>query len=237
MLGMALDGGGPELDKAAAPTAEASATGPTLPKRRGPKVDLELTRQRREDILREAANLFDQVGYHGVNMEMIAEAAGLKKPTLYHYVKGKDEILYLMQRAVIVGVRQGIEQRIADGQQPLDLLRGVYEDIFRQLRDAPGTIRSFFEHGRELTTPQQADIGKERAAFTRVVARVIFRGMEAGLIARADPRLMALCFFGVVNWAYQWYDPVRDGEPETIAARCFEIFCRGMVVPGAMPQD
>jgi len=207
-----------------------------IPKRRGPKVDLELTRQRRADILREAANLFEQVGYHGVNMEMIAEAAGLKKPTLYHYVKGKDEILYLMQRAVIIGVREGIEQRIAQSQSPLDLLRGVYEDIFTQLRNAPGTVRSFFEHGRELTPDQQADIKKERDAFTKVVAQVIFRGMQGGLIAKADPRLMALCFFGVVNWAYQWYDPVRDGEPETIAARCFDIFCRGMAQPGAMPQ-
>ena len=201
---------------------------PAMPKRRGPKVDLELTRQRREDILREAANLFEQVGYHGVNMEMIAEAAGLKKPTLYHYVKGKDEILFLMQRAVIVGVREGIEARIARGQPPLELLQGVYEDIFRQLRDAPGTVRSFFEHGRELTAEQQSEIGRERNAFTRVVARVIFRGMESGAINRADPRLMALCFFGVVNWAYQWYDPLRDGEPETIASKCFEIFCQGM---------
>ncbi len=69
-------------------------------------------------------------------MEMIAEAAGLKKPTLYHYVKGKDEILFLMQRAVIVGVREGIEARIARGEGPLELLQGVYEDIFRQCRVA-----------------------------------------------------------------------------------------------------
>jgi len=219
------------------PAADPPAESPAPPRRRGPKVDLELTRQRREDILREAANLFDQVGYHGVNMEMIAEAAGLKKPTLYHYVKGKDEILFLMQRAVIVGVREGIEARIARGQPPLELLQGVYEDIFRQLRDAPGTVRTFFEHGRELTADQQAEIGRERTAFNRVVARVIFRGMESGAIRRSDPRLMALCFFGVVNWAYQWYDPVRDGEPETIAAKCFEIFCRGMVPAGDPEAD
>lgn len=223
------------MDHAETEGPVATSDRPAIPKRRGPKVDLELTRQRREDILREAANLFDQVGYHGVNMEMIAEAAGLKKPTLYHYVRGKDEILFLMQRAVIVVVREGIEQRIAEGLPPLDLLRGVYEDIFTQLRDAPGTVRSFFEHGRELTPDQQAEIGKERDAFTRIVARVIFRGMESGLISKADPRLMALCFFGVVNWAYQWYDPVRDGEPDSIAARCFDIFSRGMVAPGAMP--
>lgn len=199
------------------------------PRRRGPKVDLELTRQRREDILREAAHLFDQVGYHGVNMEMIAQAAGLKKPTLYHYVKSKDEILFLMQHAVIIGMREGISRRMDEQQDPLRILRGVYEDTFRQLRDAPGTVRSFFEHGRELTTEQQAEISKERDAFTRIVAKVIQKGMDEGLIAKSNPRLMALCFFGVVNWAYQWYRPERDSEPEIIAEQCFDIMCRGMV--------
>lgn len=206
------------------------------PRRRGPKVDVELTRQRREDILREAANLFDQVGYHGVNMEMIAQAAGLKKPTLYHYVRGKDEILFLMQHAVIVGMREGITRRVEEGQEPLEILRGIYTDTFRQLRNSPGTVRSFFEHQRELTAEQGKLIQKERDAFTRIVAQVIARGMDAGVITRSDPRLMALCFFGIVNWAYQWYRPERDPEPEAIAAQCFEIFARGMATPEALAQ-
>lgn len=216
-------------DKTDVPASGSDQPAETAPRRRGPKVDLELTRQRRADILREAAHLFDQVGYHGVNMELIAEAAGLKKPTLYHYVKSKDEILFLMQHAVIVGMRDGITRRIDEGRDPLNILRGVYEDTFRQLRDAPGTIRSFFEHGRELTAEQQAEIGKERDAFTRVVSKVIQKGMDDGVIAKSNPRLMALCFFGVVNWAYQWYRPERDSEPEIIAAQCFDIMCRGLV--------
>lgn len=206
------------------------------PRRRGPKVDVELTRQRREDILREAANLFDKVGYHGVNMEMIAQAAGLKKPTLYHYVRGKDEILFLMQHAVIVGMREGITRRIEEGRPPLEILRGIYTDTFRQLRTSPGTVRSFFEHQRELGPDQAKAIQKERDAFTRIVARVISEGMDAGIISRNDPRLMALCFFGIVNWAYQWYRPERDPEPEVIAAQCFEIFARGMATPDALAR-
>jgi AcrR family transcriptional regulator len=200
------------------------------PRKRGPKVDVELTRQRRTDIVREAAHLFDQVGYHGVNMEMIAEAAGLKKPTLYHYVTGKDEILFNMQDSMIVRMRENMAERAGAGQDCLSILRGVYEDIFTQLRDSPGTVRSFFEHQREMGAEQQAKIRKERQDYTALVMKVLSDGMDAGILVRSDVRLTALCFFGICNWAYQWYRPSRDPAPEIVARQCFEIFARGIAV-------
>lgn len=198
------------------------------PRKRGPKVDVELTRQRRADIAREAANLFDQVGYHRVNMEMIAEAAGLKKPTLYHYISGKEEILFNMQEAMIVPLRERLAERIDAGMDRLSILRAIYEDIFRNLHDAPGVVRAFFEHQRDVGSEREAEIREQRNAYTRDVMKVISDGMDAGEISRADVRLMTLCFFGIANWAYQWYRPGRDPEPEVIAGQCFDIFARGM---------
>jgi TetR/AcrR family transcriptional regulator, cholesterol catabolism regulator len=202
---------------------------PATPRKRGPKVDVELTRQRRGDILREAARLFDQVGYHGVNMEMIAEAAGLKKPTLYHYIRSKDEILFGIQEQMIVSLRGKIAERRKAGMGPVAILRGVFEDIFQNLHDSPGAVRSFFEHGRELSKEQMAAIRKERNAYTSEVMQVIEEGMEQGTLQRDDIRLTAMCLFGISNWAYQWYRPGRDPEPKEIAARCFDIFAHGMV--------
>lgn len=207
----------------------ATTTEKPAPRKRGPKVDVELTRQRRSDIVREAARLFDQVGYHGVNMEMIAEAAGLKKPTLYHYIASKEEILFNIQEIYLIRLRQKISARIEAGMDTLAILRGVYEDIFRQLHDSPGTVRSFFEHQRELGPEFEARIRKERNAYNAEVVRVISDGMDKGVICRADVRLMALCFFGVTNWAYQWYRPGRDPAPEALADQCFDIFARGML--------
>lgn len=198
------------------------------PRKRGPKVDVELTKQRRSDIVREAAHLFDQVGYHRVNMEMIAEAAGLKKPTLYHYITGKEEILFNMQDAMIVHMREMMTARIDEGLDCLTILRGVYEDIFTQLRDSPGTVRSFFEHQREMGAEQQAKIRKERQDYTAQVMKVLNDGMDAGVLNRSDVRLTALCFFGICNWAYQWYRPVRDPAPAIMAQQCFDIFARGI---------
>jgi TetR/AcrR family transcriptional regulator, cholesterol catabolism regulator len=196
-------------------------------RRRGPQADIALTDRRRGDILREAARLFDQVGYHGVNMEMIAEAAGLKKPTLYHYIRSKDEILFGIQEQMIAALHAGLTHRIDEGRNTVHLLQGVFEDIFRALHDRPGVVRSFFEQSLELTPESRAEISRRRSAFTSDVMQVIRQGMETGALRRSDVRLTTLCFFGVCNWAYQWYQP-RATEPDTVARKCFAMFASGI---------
>src|SRR5579863_10368194 len=118
------------------------------PRKRGPKVDVEQTQRRKREIIEGAARLFDRVGYHGVNMSMIAKAAGVKKPTLYHYITSKDEILFGLHELFIGTLRKNTDARIAAGMPPLEVLRAVVEDTFKLLHDFPGYVRAFFEHFR-----------------------------------------------------------------------------------------
>ena len=52
-----------------------------------------------EAILAEARRLFRQNGFKGTSTREIAEAAGLRQPSLFHYFKNKNEIF----RAVVAG--------------------------------------------------------------------------------------------------------------------------------------
>src|SRR6185503_1599972 len=49
---------------------------------------------KRNQVVRQAAALFDDAGYHNTGVADIAAAAGISKPTLYHYFASKDEILF-----------------------------------------------------------------------------------------------------------------------------------------------
>jgi AcrR family transcriptional regulator len=199
-----------------------------VPGKRGPKVDVEQTKRRKREIIEGAARLFDRVGYHGVNMAMIAKAAGVKKPTLYHYISSKDEILFGLHELFIGTLRTNADGRIAAGWPPLEVLRGVVEDTFKLLHDFPGYVRAFFEHFRELSHKQRAEIAVKRDEFIALVIAVIEQAMAAGVINKADPRLTAHCLFGIANWAYQWYRPRKDPPPEQVAAQCWAIFLRGL---------
>src|SRR5215469_1446557 len=182
-------GGGVTVDRAMAPA----------PRKRGPKVDVEQTQRRKREIIQGAARLFDRVGYHGVNMSMIAEAAGVKKPTLYHYIASKDEILFGLHELFIGTLRKNMDERMAADWAPLEVLRGVFTDTFKLIHDYPGYVRTCFEHFRELSQKQRTEIAIKRDEFIALVIEVIEQAMAAGVINKADPRLTAHCLFGISN--------------------------------------
>ena len=47
----------------------------------------------RSRLLAKALDLFTQRGYDAVGVQEVAEAAGVKKPTLYHYFGSKSGLL------------------------------------------------------------------------------------------------------------------------------------------------
>ena len=56
---------------------------------------------RRREVISQAAELFDRTGYHATSVAAVAEASGIRKPTLYHYFSGKDEILFWIHEEFI----------------------------------------------------------------------------------------------------------------------------------------
>ena len=203
------------------------------PRRRGPKVDVELNRRRKSDILREAARLFDRVGYHQVNMEQIAEATGLRKPTLYHYIRSKDQILFEIQEIIMRTLQSGMDARRAEHMGPAESLHGMFRDVFNIMEDYPGFVRVFFESMREIQDERREEVGNNRRQFVASVTEVVSEGMAQGLFRNADPRLTALFLFGVCNWSYQWYRPGGKQTPQELADQCWDFASGGLLTPKA----
>src|ERR1017187_8074022 len=63
----------------------------------------------RQEILRNAARLFQQQGYDGTSMNDVATALKLSKGGLYHHFQSKEEILFnLMSHAMDITEQQVI---------------------------------------------------------------------------------------------------------------------------------
>src|SRR5438132_1665093 len=54
---------------------------------------------RREELTRAAARLFAERGYQGTSLADLAEAVGVQKPSLYHHIAGKEELLWDVAQA------------------------------------------------------------------------------------------------------------------------------------------
>jgi len=182
--------------------------------------------RRRREVVAQAAELFDRTGYHTTNVAALAEAAGLRKATLYHYFAGKDEILFLIHEEFI-DLLVAKESRRRSLPAP-DALLEVMVDVLELMRTHRGHVRVFFEHHRELPPERRETIRRKRDAYQAAVESIVRRGAGDGSFRDVDPRLTTLAVFGMCNWAYQWYRPDGPLSPREIAERFFDLLLNGL---------
>jgi AcrR family transcriptional regulator len=187
---------------------------------------------KRQELIARAAALFDEVGYHAASVGELAEACGMRKPTLYHYFRSKDEVLYQIHDAFIdLLINREVARRSVD-LSPRHALLEVMADILDLMRTHRGYVRVFFEHYRELPDEQKAAIKEKRDAYEAAVRGIIVAGVASGEFRDVDPRMTTLALAGMCNWAYQWYDPEGPLSTREVA----QFFCR-VVIDGIASNE
>ncbi|WP_176445586.1 TetR/AcrR family transcriptional regulator [Blastococcus mobilis] len=175
-----------------------------------------------------AASLFEAEGYHQTSMERLAERAGLAKPSLYHYFKSKEEILFEIHLSFIQPLIQRQIRRMELGLRPSQVLLEAVVDHMEVLAEKPGTLRMFFEHHRELGPDRRAQMRENRIRYRRLIEDTITAGVAAGELRPVDPRLTAFALFGMVNWAYKWFHVNGELSPRETAYFLWDLFMRGV---------
>ncbi|BCM67084.1 MULTISPECIES: SACE_7040 family transcriptional regulator [Streptomyces] len=111
---------------------------------------------RREQILKEAARLFAERGFHGVGVDEIGAAVGISGPGLYRHFPGKDamlaELLVGISGQLLTGARRRLAE--ADGVPATRVLDSLIEGhIDFALDDRPLITL----HDRELDRLRDSD--------------------------------------------------------------------------------
>jgi AcrR family transcriptional regulator len=183
---------------------------------------------KRNQVVEKAAELFDAAGYHSTGVADIAAAAGISKPTLYHYFAGKDEILFWIHEEFINLLIEQAESRAGKIESAGAELGRVIQDVLELMETHRGHVRVFFEHHRELAPKQQKTIKAKRDQYQAIVQEIIERGIKSGEFRKIDARLATLAVFGSCNWAYQWFRADGTRTPKEIATVFADLFARGL---------
>ena len=163
----------------------------------------------RETILARAAALFARRGYTATSMNEVAEACGVSKPALYHYVRDKHELLVEIAESHIARLLALVEE--VDGAQlsPEARLRRLIEAFLAAYSGSQAEHRVLTEDVRFLAAPERKRIlGAERrvvAAFADAIAAV-----RPELAKERLGKPLAMLLFGMMNWMFTWLQP--DGE-------------------------
>ncbi|MFJ4636124.1 TetR/AcrR family transcriptional regulator [Streptomyces hygroscopicus] len=163
-----------------------------------------------ESLLAVAVEVFNERGYDGTSMEHLSRAAGISKSSIYHHVKGKEELLRLAISRALDGLFGILREPAAREGRAVERLEHVarrtaevlmeelpYVTLLLRVRGNTDTERWAMERRREFDH-QVAELLKQAAA-------------DGDLRSDVDARLATRLLFGMINSIVEWYRPGRGG--------------------------
>ena len=159
---------------------------------------------RRRAILEAARDTFLEQGIAATTMDDIARRAELSKGALYLYFRSKDELCFALLLEASQALVDAIGRAVTPGLHPLEQLRQLATAYYRFYLSQPDYFRFMFvlEHqpyrGRvsEELLEKWSVMGRQGLA---VLADIIQRGQEQGLIRPVDPWQTAVAFWSAVT--------------------------------------
>jgi AcrR family transcriptional regulator len=170
------------------------------------------------ELLEHSARLFAERGFANTSFQDIADAMGISRPALYHYVSNKEELLAALVHDVLERVVEVLESARDRTDLPEDVRIAV---ALREvvINNAANTTRFRLLDRSEPDLPAElAEVHrKARRRVLDLLTSMVEDAIEAGMLRPLPARTVALGMLGMANWVAWWYRPGVDGDAEAIA--------------------
>jgi AcrR family transcriptional regulator len=183
--------------------------------------------EKRLAVLHTAAALFNEKGFHATSLDEVAERLNISKPTVYYYIKSKEEILFECVRIgleMVVGAADEVARAGGTAEEKLVAVMHKYAEIVT-MNFGMCLIRV----GEDPLPPaSRAALRTLKSKIDRQFRTLVQEGIEEGAFAPCDPKITAFAIAGTLSWIAIWYDPNGPMSAKEIADRCIALIMNGL---------
>jgi AcrR family transcriptional regulator len=182
-----------------------------------------------EYILRAAAQIFAEKGYHQTSMRDIARATGVSLAGLYYYCKSKDELLFLIQDHCFGRLAERVAERLRETSAPVEKLRVFIENHLSFFAANMAEMKVLSHEADSLKGELYERVTVTKQSYTQL-ARAILTEVQATLPEEkraVDATVAAYALFGMMNWIYNWYDPNGKLDVKALVENLTRLFLSG----------
>lgn len=186
--------------------------------------------QKLEYILRSAAQIFADKGYHSTSMRNISSATNVSLAGLYHYCKSKEELLFLIQDNCFGRVLERLEERLVDVNDPVVKLQIFIENHLSFFAANMAEMKVLSHEAESLQGDLHAHVSTKKDKYTKL-ATSILQEVQPDPNAKVNLTVATYALFGMMNWIYNWYDPKGKLKVNDLAKNLTQLFLDGFA-PG-----
>jgi AcrR family transcriptional regulator len=198
----------------------------------------QLERQiKREALMQAAVKMFNQKGFHATSLDEVAQALKISKPTIYHYLGNKEQILMTCLEAGVAHLLQAaqqVQQYHDDGATRVRQFLSLYG--LRILDDFGRCVILTSDDVLSLAAQQHLQQQK-RQVHQAFVNLLEYAMLDGTIVSSHHAKLLAVTLMGAMNSAATWYR--RDGElsAEHVVEQMVNILMQGLLPQHPLRQS
>lgn len=191
----------------------------------------------REQLLRAAARLFREQGFHGTSVAEVASAAGITKSSFYHHFASKQALLAEILTDTVSRVTPAVEA-IAQADLPaVERLRAAARCHVVELIHDQDKVACFVEEGRFLASDYRDAFVAARDRYEQSFRLILEDGVRTGEFRPMSVSLASLAVLGMCNSVVHWYQPSGHLDVDTVAEEFAELAVQSLLSGQAMNSN
>lgn len=208
-----------------APSATVAQSGPAL---WSPKNLRVRDRERKRDaVVRTAAREFRKRGYHNTSLDDVAAALNVTKPTVYHYVENKEQLLFECFRAGLRQIMEAVDQ-VTDSTAPARERLAIVMTRYAEAIASDFGWCMVQAENQDLGPAMSRKIKALKSEIDQGLWRLIQQGASDGSLRKCDARMAAFAIAGSLNWIAHWYSAEGKLSATEVAEKFVELFDLGL---------
>ena len=182
----------------------------------------------RSDIVDAATRVFSERGYHGSSMADVAEAVGIRKASLYHHVRKKEDLLFAIHERLIDELLDETDAALAAARTPADKVRAAVRVAMGFVARNKDAVTVFLQERHAVGGDRWDALVVKRDRYEKRISAVIAEGVDAGDFVDLPPDIAARGVLAMANWGYTWFQPGGRLTPEEVAETFAAIALSGL---------
>lgn len=184
--------------------------------------------RKRTEIIDTAAKLFAEKGFENTTTRDICRATGMSHAMIYYYFDDKESLLYEILDDILSDGLERIKKIARSNKSLKEKLTAITDVYARYHVDKIDKMKVFVHEQKSLKQEHKKKVSEYQREYLSIIVNILKHLKKKDEVVNLDATVAAFTFFGMVHWAYRWYDPNGKIKPKQLSAIINRIFTKGI---------